>query len=348
MRLSPGSFARLPRRRTAGAPVGLLAGACLVLAACGDDRPEPTSSTALANATYLTDLTPDGRVTLVGGGVTFPEGGTVDRMHMFETGVGDLNGDEEADAAVIIVEFAGASEFVRLHALLSDGESTEDVATRLLGDRVLVEDVRIVEGLVEVDMLIRGPGENPQARPTVPTTSRFALTRTGLLPVNPPMTREDGPRTMGAGSQASLVSHEWILETIRMGDWSQTTDSLERRPSVRFAVELGDETAGTGTLSGYSGCNQFFGGYTIEEGGTLKVGALGATRRLCGEPLDELERRVMASISSATGFNVVDDRLTIDFDGGTLLFGAGAELLPAGPPGETEPRPDVDGRARSG
>jgi heat shock protein HslJ len=328
-------------------PAGTLLALGLIWTACGEDAPPPTSRAALENATYLTDLTPDGKVTLMGGAVMFPPGGTIERYHFIEAGEGDLDGDEVVDAAVILVEFSGASELIRLHALLSDGDTTEDVATRFLGDRLFVEGVRIVDGLIEVDMLVRRPGENPQARPTMPVTNRFALTRTGLMPVNPPAIREGGPRTMGAGSVATLVSHEWILETIRMGDWSQTTDSLERRPAVRFATELGDETAGTGNLSGYSGCNRFFGTYSIEEGGTLRVGPLGTTRRLCGEPLDDLERRVVSSLSTATTFSVSGDRLTIEFDGGTLVFGAGAELVPPAPPGDREPRPEPEGAGRS-
>jgi heat shock protein HslJ len=328
-------------------PAAALLALGLIWTACGDDAPPPTSRAALENATYLTDLTPDGKVALIGGGVLFPRGGTIERYHLIEAGEGDLDGDEVVDAAVILVEFSGASEFIRLHALLSDGETTEDVATRFLGDRIFIEDLRISDGLIEVDMLVRRLGENPQARPTMPITRRFALTRTGLTPVDPPATREGGPRTMGAGSAATLVSHEWILETIRMGDWSQTTDSLERRPSIRFATELGDETAGTGNLSGYSGCNQFFGSYTIEEGSALKVGPLGATRRLCGEPLDDLEQRVLSTLSAATTFSVSGDRLTIEFDGGTLLFGGGAELVPPAPPGDREPRPEPGTADRS-
>ncbi|MDH3732731.1 MAG: META domain-containing protein, partial [Gemmatimonadota bacterium] len=310
---------------------------------CARD-PGPTSAESLANSTYLTEVTPDGVVTLLGGAVDFPAGGTVQRIEMYDFGVGDLDYDDETDAVVVLVEFRNMQRLLRLHALLGEDDEVRDVASRLIGDNIRVLDIRVDDGVIEVDMLIRAPHESFQREPTIPITGRFALTDRGLIPVNVPSLREASRMTLGAGAEATLTSHEWILTTIEMGDWSQTTDALDRRPSLRVALELGDAAAGSGSLAGYAGCNQMFGTYTSGEDGTLQIGPLATTRRICGEGLDELETRVMASLAVARSVDIVGDQLFMTFDGGVMRFTTGAEIEPPAPPGSTPPpvAPAVD------
>jgi heat shock protein HslJ len=310
-----------------------IAAACLLAAtilitACRE-RPDPTGPDELVNSTYLTRATTEGVVTLVGGSFDFPPGGDVDRVEFITAAQGDFDGDEDLDAAVVLVEYSDREEFYHLHALIKDGHEAQDVAERFLGDRVVVEGVRVADGIVEVDMLIRPAGSNVETEPSVPITSRYAVTDRGLTPINPPTLSAGSPRALGAGAEADLSSHEWVLQSIEMGDWSQSMDALERRPTLRFATELGTPDVGTGRVSGFAGCNQIFGGYSTQEGGTLGITALGATRRMCDESLMEVEQRVIASLGAAESIEIAGDQLVITFNGGIMRFTAGQEIEPA-------------------
>ena len=296
-------------------------------AACGRDA-DPTSADELANSTYLSEATGDGVLTLISGAFDFPPGSEVERVELVSSTRGDFDGDETLDAAVVLVEYRGREEFYRVHALVSDGKDVEDVAARLLGDRIVVENLWISDGIIEVEMLVRAPGSTIEDEPTLPITSRYALTGRGLTPINPPTIKEGAAPTMVAGSVATLSSHEWILRSIEMGDWSQSTDALETRPSLRFASELGTADAGSGRVSGFAGCNQVFGSYSNDEAGSLRISSLAATRRMCEESLADLEQRVIASLTAAESFEITADQLVIEFNGGVMRFAAGSELAP--------------------
>ncbi len=298
----------------------------LAAGACGSDA-DPTSADELANSTYLSDATGEGVVTLVSGAFDFPPGSGIERVELVSSARGDFDGNEDTDAAVVLVEYRNREEFYRIHALLGDGGAVEDVAARLLGDRVVIENLRIADGIIEVDLLVRAPGTSVEDDPTLPITSRYALTDRGLTPINPPTIKPGAAPTMDAGSIATLSSHEWILRSIEMGDWSQSTDALEMRPSLRFSRELGTPDAASGRVSGYAGCNQVFGSYSTDTG-LLKISALGATRRMCEQDLADLEQRVIASLTAAESFQITDDQLVIEFNGGVMRFAAGSELDP--------------------
>ena len=318
----------MTRRIVTPAIVGVL----IAASACGDDGTSPTDSDTIANASYLSEATADGRVTLVDGSFEFPPGNPVERVELVDFGTGDLDGDEETDAVVVLVETSGRTQLFRVHAMRSDGDRLEDIAVRLVGDRLEVRAVRIDEGIVELDLLVRGPGQNSEAPPTFPATNRFVLTDRGLIQIDPPSVREAGPRALQAGGVATLASHEWLLERIDVGDWSQETDILERRPTLRFVKELGDESTGSGRLYGDAGCNRMFGSYVRGADGSLRISGLAATRRACRDPEASLEARVMSSLGAARAVSIAEDALTIDFDGGTLRFRAGGELIPPDPP----------------
>lgn len=314
--------------------------AALAIAACGGDA-DPTSSDEIANATYLSNATADGVVTLVGGSFDFPPGGEVERVELVDSARGDFDADDDLDAAVVLVEYRGREEFYRLHALMTDGGEARDIAVRLLGDRVIVENVRVLDdGTIEVDLMIRAPGDHAEAEPSTPITSKFAVTTRGLTPINPPNIRAGSPRTMSGGTTATLVSHQWILQSIEMGDWSQTMDGLTDRPTLSFVAELGSASAGTGRMSGYAGCNRIFSGYSNQDGGALRITAIGATRRTCPEPLGDIEERVIASLASAESFEITDDQLVISFNGGVMRFSAGSEIEPAETAADAMPRGD--------
>jgi heat shock protein HslJ len=64
-----------------------------------------------------------------------------------------------------------------------------------------------------------------------------------------------------------------------------------------------------GRITGYGGCNRFFGGYTIS-GDHIKIGPLGSTRKGC-PGLYLLEGKFLSLLQSAKSFEQDDTSLTL-------------------------------------
>jgi len=332
---------RRGRRALASGP-GLVLAA--VLAACGgDDGPSPTSPEALAQARYLTEATETGEVTLENGERRFPEGAPVRAMMLVASGEGDLDGDGDDDAAAILVEESGMDRILRLHALLGDGETVEDVATRMLGDRFEVRAVAVTDGLIEVHLLTRPPGAPVQTQPTVPTRMRFALTGRGLLPVNPPQPREAEVGTVRR--TPTLTSNQWNLTRIEVRQWSADAGAFRQAPYLRFAEEPAAGGTTTGQVSGQSGCNRLFSRFEAGVSGSLGISGVATTRRACGNDAMDRERRLIAALEAATGYTLRGDTLEIELEGGSLRFEAGPELAPPEPVQDLESEIEPDDSA---
>jgi heat shock protein HslJ len=72
-------------------------------------------------------------------------------------------------------------------------------------------------------------------------------------------------------------------------------------------------------ISGTTGCNQFFGGYTYDAG-TISMSNVGMTMMACDGPVSEVEAAYTAALNGAT-------TVAIDEGGQLLLTGSGGEVL---------------------
>lgn len=135
-----------------------------------------------ANATYLIDDQP---VTLVGGVSEVPAApGSASKVvtrladHL---AAGDLTGDGKIDlAAVLTQETGGTGTFFYLGALVHDGTP---IKAAFLGDRIAVQNVRIVDGKVVVDLLTRGANEPFVVPPHIKETQVYEVKGGALVPV---------------------------------------------------------------------------------------------------------------------------------------------------------------------
>jgi hypothetical protein len=88
---------------------------------------------------------------------------------------GDLDGDASPDAAVVLVTSAGGTGvFVDLVAVRNDRGTASPLSRALLGDRVLVREVRIEDREIVVRLRTRGVAD-PFSRLTQEVTRRYAL-----------------------------------------------------------------------------------------------------------------------------------------------------------------------------
>jgi heat shock protein HslJ len=105
-------------------------------------------------------------------------------------------------------------------------------------------------------------------------------------------------------SQAPLLGTTWNLAELNNEGIQYSGSTI---PHLRFEAER---------VSGNDGCNNFFGGYTLD-GNSLKFGMLGSTRMACPQIKDfDIEFNKM--ISATTRYRITGDKLEL-FESDQLL-----------------------------
>ena len=176
--------------------VALMGCLLLLFSACTPEGvPPPETATELSaavlrSATYTSQYVEEGQVLLDGG--IFED--TARRVAVFfqpEYAVGDLDQDEIPDAAVVLATNTGGSgTFHDLAVVLNRDGVPENTATVFLGDRVLVDRIRIAYGEIQLDLTMHGPAD-PMCCPSVEATRRFRLVEGELVEIEPPSSVPD-------------------------------------------------------------------------------------------------------------------------------------------------------------
>ena len=89
---------------------------------------------------------------------------------------------------------------------------------------------------------------------------------------------------------------------------------VERPPTLNFDAERQ-------RVTGFGGCNQFFGGYALGPDGALEIANVGSTKMLC-PGTEQLEQRYLAALRDATRLDRDDRRLRLSHPAGELVFEA--------------------------
>lgn len=93
----------------------------------------------------------------------------------------------------------------------------------------------------------------------------------------------------------SLAGSQWQLHSME----GQTLSAVNP-PDIQFDSER---------VSGFSGCNRYFGNYTGSNDGVFSVGAIGATKMACMGERDQVEQRYLRLLQQAKIYAVTRDRL---------------------------------------
>lgn len=186
--------------------------------------PVPTASSGLTldmlkNATYHTPVYYR-TVTLVNGSYSENSGAGAFSVRMLDVSAfGDLNGDGQADAAVILSENGGGSgQFESVVAVLNQGGKPHQQSEAALGDRVLIKSADISSGVIHLDMLVQGPND-PMCCPALPQKQNFWLIDNKLW-------------LMRVTSTINGMDHFIQVET--PGIWSTVTNPFTVKGSVTF------------------------------------------------------------------------------------------------------------------
>ena len=82
-----------------------------------------------------------------------------------------------------------------------------------------------------------------------------------------------------------------------------------RRPTIRFDAD-------TARVAGFSGCNRYFGTYTLD-GTALRFGAIGMTKMACAQGM-ELEQQLAAVLEATRRYELAQRELTLFGDAGVV------------------------------
>jgi heat shock protein HslJ len=274
----------------------------------------------MANATYAGVF--DKPVTLTDGrweGAPFVDGGasrpSVGLARNFVL-TGDIDGDGRDDAVVLLWESSGGSGTRSFLAAMSRANgAVVNLGTSLVGDRVQVKTGSVAAGRIALDIVQAGP-EDAACCPTQKALVGWRL-------VDGVLTRTDSEIT-GTLSVADLQGPEWVLTEIGPGG------PVAENPPVTI-VFAGDRVTGNG------GCNGYFGTVSSGAPGRLAFSAMGATMKMCPDPVSDLERRYLRALAGGSTYGFVAGRLVIgcEIDGGLvrLIF----ERREAPPPADPGP-----------
>ncbi len=166
------------RGLVAGAIAGILLAALVVGAFVTRTDRHALTWTSLLGATYTTSVVPRGAQLRNGIYEAEAAPGSASRIivRLADTAAfGDIDGDGDADCATILVSSGGGTgTFVELALVRDDGGVARPLAAALLGDRVLVREIRISEKHVLVRLRARG-ATDPLTRLTREVTRRYEL-----------------------------------------------------------------------------------------------------------------------------------------------------------------------------
>ena len=118
-----------------------------------------------------------------------------------------------------------------------------------------------------------------------------------------------------AASKLSDNSMKNAQETLNgtFNVFKMNVESLTENLTISF-----DEA--TNKVTGFSGCNSFFGNYSIN-GSAIVFKNLGSTRKMCSDHENDVEKQMLTALGEATNFTLVDNIIT--------LLNAKKELLSA-------------------
>ena len=148
----------------------------------------PSILPALANANFPIDVTSTGTAQLKDGVFEEPAApGSASKITVTlgkNPAEGDLNGDGVPDAAVTLnAETGGSGTFTYLAAVINKNGIAEPLNAVLIGDRIVVKNLTIKSGQIDLEFLDHSANEPLAAAPTVDIVKKFKLQQDQLVEV---------------------------------------------------------------------------------------------------------------------------------------------------------------------
>ena len=111
----------------------------------------------------------------------------------------------------------------------------------------------------------------------------------------------------GPGKQAPITGTMWVLDTQAL---------------VRGAGNITVTAQFTDTqISGESGCNRYFGSYTVNQAnGSMSISGIGGTRIACTGAANDVEQAYLTALSQVSQYRATSDTLRLLDAGGKVLL----------------------------
>lgn len=218
---------------------------------------------------------------------------------------GDLNEDGDQEAIVFLVENSGGSgSRLYIAAVGRRAGQPANLGTVMVGDRVQLRALRLVDGRIELDLVQQGP-EDAACCPTQKATRTWLLESERLAEVS--------SHVDGQVSLADLAGVEWHL-TYFGRDNPVPAD-------VKITLTVDD-----GRIAGSSGCNRYFANIAEPQSGSLSVSAIGTTRMACSDDAMAVESRYLQAVAGVMKYGYLAGKLALSYpsdDGFDILLFAG-------------------------
>jgi uncharacterized lipoprotein YbaY/membrane-bound inhibitor of C-type lysozyme len=197
----------------------------------------PLTPEQLSNAAYPIPDAPGGTVQLA-------DGKYEDAENQYAVEIadprasGDLNADSNEDAVVhLVVNSGGSGVFSYLSAVLNDNGTAKPLSAVFLGDRIVVQSIRVArDGEVSVLLLERRFDQPMSARPTIPVVRRFKVANDQLVASSP--------------LSASEVNNATYPLEVAKGGYAAFSRGVYEDKDARVKAILSPSPRATGDLNG--------------------------------------------------------------------------------------------------
>lgn len=274
------------------------------------DQEETALVSDPVNTTYLID---GESFTLVNGHAEkeiAPGSATKNSVSIFgEPAFGDIDGDGDADAVVLLVNDPGGSGIFYYAAIAVniDGEYKGTDAI-LLGDRIVPQTFRVNGNKAEVNYAVRASGEDFSVAPSIGKRMylQFNPETLQLIQVEINFEGEADPNVMTIGMQ----TWKWVKTT-----YNNDTEIAPKDPEAFTITFNSDE----GTFFATTDCNAIHGGYEIDDKKIAFKDSI-ATLMFCE---DSQEREFSSMLNEVRSFLFTSRGelvLELKFDTGSMIF----------------------------
>jgi heat shock protein HslJ len=253
--------------------------------------PAQALASTLGNLSY-TGLFPDQAITLKDGAGSY-DGGTVRLLDQLIV-QGDVNGDDKADAVVLLDDQAsGSGHFVWVAAVLDAlGKPTPTEAV-MLGDRIGVKSLNIDGGQLVADIVGQGTGD---------------VACCGTWNIRKVFALKDGQLAEQSSQELSKVSLSDLTGTWRLVDLNSHTEPA--LPDVEVTLQISD-----GQISGSAGCNTYNAALTgsADDPSAFKVGPIASTKKACPDPVMQQETTYLTRLGQVKAWKYAAGQLALLF-----------------------------------
>ncbi len=204
---------------------------------------------------------------------------------------GDLNGDGQQDAAVLLLDNSGGSgDFIYLAAVINDNGNARNIATQLVGDRVQFRNLKISSGNITADTITIADGES-YAQPSLKMHLLYQLQGDKLVQLS--------SENQGSLSAADLEGTSW-----KQQDEQQTPPPESHTGEITANFK-------DGKISGSAACNRYSASLEDHGKGRITTGPAISTRMACPPPLMEQESVYLNFLSKVEGFRLSFGKLVL-------------------------------------